>query len=57
MEVQEGALIPFQAWLAHEVRMSAGSGERITIAFNLMLTDYSRTVSPPIWKPTGAPKT
>ncbi len=54
MEVADGVMILFPSWLQHDVRRNASNEERVTIAFNLMLNDYLETVSPPIWKPTGA---
>jgi len=52
MEVEEGVMILFPAWLQHDVRRNASTEDRVTIAFNLMLKDFIETVSPPIWKAT-----
>jgi uncharacterized protein (TIGR02466 family) len=51
VEVQDGVLLLFPAWLEHEVRRNASNDDRVTIAFNLMLKDFVETVSPPIWEP------
>ncbi len=53
VEVKAGRLICFPSWLDHSVPPNGSQGERISIAFNLMLSDFTRSVSPPKWKGRG----
>lgn len=51
LEVREGRLVIFPAWLEHSVAKSdsEAAGERISIAFNVMLSDYAEQYGPPRW--------
>ncbi len=54
LEVREGRLVIFPAWLEHSVAKSdsEAEGERISVAFNIMLSDYAERYGrygPPRW--------
>ncbi len=51
LDVQEGRLVIFPAWLEHSVVKSEADseGERISISFNIMLSEYAEEYSPPRW--------
>lgn len=52
MEVKEGRLILFPAWLSHGVRPNRGNRDRISVSFNVMFPDYTEEMSKPLWSPT-----
>jgi uncharacterized protein (TIGR02466 family) len=47
--VRDGTLLMFPAWLQHSVETNASAQERISVSFNVMFSDYTRNVSPPLW--------
>ncbi|WP_282606275.1 TIGR02466 family protein [Pelagibius sp. Alg239-R121] len=47
--VEAGTLIIFPSWLKHSVPTNTGQDERISISFNVMFSDYAKTISPPRW--------
>ena len=49
--VKAGTLVLFPAWLIHSVQPFVGMSDarRISIAFNIMFSDFERDVSPPLW--------
>jgi uncharacterized protein (TIGR02466 family) len=49
IHVQPGRLLVFPAWLQHSVSVSAAECERVSVSFNVMFTDYTRAMSPPLW--------
>jgi len=49
IHVQPGRLLVFPAWLQHSVSASAAECERVSVSFNVMFTDYTRAMSPPLW--------
>jgi len=51
LEVEEGMLVLFPAWLVHSVPVNAGNERRISISFNINFTDFTGRVSPPTWEP------
>jgi uncharacterized protein (TIGR02466 family) len=48
-----GRMVIFPSWLRHHVPSNEGTTERISIAFNLMFTNFAETVAAPMWKPTA----
>lgn len=44
-----GRLVFFPAWLQHSVPTNQASGERISIAFNIMFSDFTRKLAKPKW--------
>jgi uncharacterized protein (TIGR02466 family) len=50
LPVEEGRLILFPAWLPHSVVPNPSDDVRISVSFNLMFTDFSSTMSAPVWK-------
>lgn len=57
VDVAAGRLIVFPSWLEHAVPPNQSGRDRISISFNLMLSDYTRRVSPPNWKGRGVNET
>ena len=51
VEVEEGMLLLFPAWLVHSVPGSTSNERRISIAFNINFTDFNGRISPPRWQP------
>ena len=52
MDVKEGRLILFPAWLSHGVRPNRGNRDRISVSFNVMFPDFTEEMSKPLWSPT-----
>jgi uncharacterized protein (TIGR02466 family) len=50
---QPGRMVIFPSWLRHHVPSNEGTTERVSIAFNLMFTDFAETLAAPRWKPTA----
>ncbi len=48
-----GRMVLFPSWLRHHVPSNEGATERISIAFNLMFTNFAETLAAPMWKPTA----
>ena len=51
LEVREGVLILFPAWLVHSVPENASNDLRISIAFNVNFSNFTEQISPPRWEP------
>ena len=51
--IKPGMLVMFPAWLSHSVPPHQGEGDRISISFNIMFTDFAEEISRPKWEPTG----
>jgi uncharacterized protein (TIGR02466 family) len=49
LDVQEGTLLVFPAWLMHSVDPNRSGRERISASFNAMFSPYAETMSPPLW--------
>ena len=49
LNVKEGGLLLFPAWLKHAVPPNQSSEERISISFNLMFSNFTETMSQPLW--------
>ena len=47
--VRTGRLLVFPAWLDHSVPKTQGAGERISVSFNVMLSNFAEEFSPPKW--------
>ncbi len=47
--VANGTLLLFPSWLAHSVDASSSDEIRISISFNVMLSDFAEQVSQPLW--------
>ncbi len=50
LPVQEGRMVLFPAWLVHSVVPNPAEDVRISVSFNLMFTDFSATMSAPLWQ-------
>ena len=47
--VRPGTMLIFPSWLSHSVDANGSDRTRISISFNVMLSNYSETMSPPLW--------
>jgi uncharacterized protein (TIGR02466 family) len=52
-QTKPGRMVIFPSWLRHHVPSNEGTTERISIAFNLMFTNFAESLSAPSWKPTA----
>jgi uncharacterized protein (TIGR02466 family) len=50
MRVGEGTVLLFPAWLPHSVDANRGDRDRISVSFNIMLSDYTVQLSAPLWQ-------
>ena len=46
-------MVFFPSWLRHHVPSNEGPTDRISIAFNLMFTNFAESVAAPMWKPSA----
>jgi uncharacterized protein (TIGR02466 family) len=51
VNVRDGTLLMFPAWLPHSVDSNRSDRLRVSIGFNVMLASYAETISPPWWEP------
>lgn len=49
LPVKPGMLVLFPAWLAHSVPHSTSDELRISISFNVMFSDFAKTIARPKW--------
>lgn len=52
-EAKAGRMVLFPAWLRHNVPANSTDGDRISIAFNLMFTNFAETLASPMWDPSA----
>ena len=52
VKVIPGRMVLFPAWLSHSVPVNRTEGERVSIAFNAMFTQFAETMSAPLWRGT-----
>jgi uncharacterized protein (TIGR02466 family) len=53
VESKSGRIVLFPSWLRHNVPANNGDTDRISIAFNLMFTNFAETLSAPMWDPSA----
>lgn len=56
VDVKEGRLMMFPAWLSHGVPANPEEAERISVSFNIMFGAYTETMSAPLWRGTVGPR-
>jgi uncharacterized protein (TIGR02466 family) len=49
VNVEEGTLLIFPAWLMHSVAPNRSGRERISLSFNAMFSPFAETMSAPLW--------
>ena len=49
LTVQEGTLLLFPAWFKHAVPPNPSQSERMSVSFNLMFSNFTQTMSQPLW--------
>ena len=49
ISVRNGTLLVFPAYLQHSVDANASEGERVSISFNIMFSDFTAKLSKPLW--------
>ncbi len=57
MRVRTGQLIVFPSWLVHSVHPNPNQTARISVSFNIMLSDYVENIAKPKWDGIRLPKT
>ncbi len=50
VEVSEGRLVVFPSWLVHSVPPNKSDALRMSISFNILLSDYGEKVAQPRWQ-------
>ncbi len=50
--VRDGRLVLFPAWLRHSVSSNRSDRQRVSVAINVMFTDYVARISRPRWSGT-----
>ena len=53
VQVSEGTVLLFPAWLPHSVDANRGDRDRISVSFNVMLSGYAAELSKPLWQGEG----
>lgn len=46
-----GRIVAFPSWLRHSVDANSGSGDRISLAVNVMFREFAERMAAPMWKP------
>ncbi len=49
VQVEDGTLLLFPAWLEHSVDANQSDEERISVSFNIMFSSFTETMSKPLW--------
>lgn len=49
IQVRDGTLLMFPAYLAHSVDANTSGEERISVSFNAMFSAFTERLSPPLW--------
>jgi len=49
VQVQDGTLLFFPAWLPHSVDANSSDQPRISVSCNVMFRGYTETMSKPLW--------
>lgn len=50
LDVREGMLVMFPAWLQHSVPPNRSDTTRVSVAFNLMFPDFGERMASPLWQ-------
>lgn len=51
VRVQDGTLLLFPAYLQHSVDSNSSGEERISISFNIIFSQFTETLTRPLWSP------
>ena len=51
LQVKDGMLLVFPAYLRHSVDANASDAERISISFNIMFSAFTENLTRPLWSP------
>ena len=49
VQVDEGTILIFPAWLMHSVDPNRSDTSRVSVSFNAMFSSYAETMSQPLW--------
>ena len=52
VDAMDGRVVMFPSWLHHPVGVNLAETERISIAVNFMIPNYTETLAAPMWMPT-----
>jgi len=50
LPVREGRILLFPSWMVHSVDVNRSDSERISIAFNIMFTQFAEKMAHPLWR-------
>jgi uncharacterized protein (TIGR02466 family) len=50
LPVCEGRILLFPSWMVHSVDVNRSDSERISIAFNIMFTQFAEKMAHPLWR-------
>ena len=53
VQVADGTLLLFPAWLPHSVDANASAEARVSVSFNVMFSDLPETLAQPLWGEPG----
>jgi uncharacterized protein (TIGR02466 family) len=53
LELKEGRFVLFPSWLVHSVPVNRSDEHRISMSYNIMFSNYTETMSRPLWKGTA----
>ena len=51
VRVQDGTLLLFPSYLRHSVDSNSSGEERISVSFNIMFSQFTETLTRPLWSP------
>lgn len=53
LDLREGRFVLFPSWLVHSVPVNRSDAHRVSISFNIMFSNFTETMSRPLWKGTA----
>ena len=54
LDVAEGMIVIFPAWLSHSVDPNMSDSRRISVAFNIMFPEFGERMARPLWRGDNA---
>ena len=56
LPIREGRFLVFPSWVVHSVDVNRSDSERMSIAFNIMFTEFAEKMAHPLWRSRFASK-
>jgi len=50
LPIRGGRFLLFPSWVVHSVDINRSDSERISIAFNVMFTEFAEKMAHPLWR-------